>query len=92
MSGRPLYKYALHLVGQMYLHTNGKIPIIAAGGISTGSEAFEMIKTGATLIQINAAMVYKGPNVANDINKELVRLLKSRGYKSVQEAVGSAYI
>lgn len=92
LSGRPLYKYTLRLVGQMYLQTNGKLPIIAAGGISTGLEAFEMIKAGATLIQINTAMVYKGPNVANDINKELVRLLKSRGYKSVQEAVGSAYI
>jgi len=92
LSGRPLYKYALRLVRQMYLHTNGKIPIIAAGGISTGVEAFEMIKAGASLIQMNAAMVYKGPNVANDVNKELARLLKSRGYKAVQEAVGSAYI
>lgn len=92
LSGKPLKPYALRLIGQIYLRTNGRVPIVAAGGISTGQDAFEMIQAGASLIQINTAMVYKGPNVVNDINRDLAKLLKKKGYKSVQEAVGSAFI
>ncbi len=92
LAGQPLYKYTRHLVEQVYLRTNGRIPIIAAGGISTGLEAFEMIKAGASLVQVNTALIFKGPEVVNEMNAELARLLKKNGFKSVQEAVGSAYL
>ena len=32
--------------------TNGKVPIIGVGGVSSGEDAFEKIKAGASLVQL----------------------------------------
>ena len=36
----------------MYKLTNGKVPIIGVGGVSSGEDALEKIKAGASLVQI----------------------------------------
>lgn len=92
LSGAPLKENTIQMVTKIYQHTKGKTPIIACGGIMSGKDAFECIKAGASLVQIYTGINYKGPMLVNDINHELVKLLKQRGFKSVQEAVGSAYI
>ena len=65
-----------------------KIPIIGAGGVEDGYTALEKIKSGASLCQLYTAMIYKGPFVAQNINKELSHLLSKEGFNSIQEAIG----
>lgn len=42
-------------------------------------------------LQIYTAFGYEGPAIVNDIRKDLVTLLKEKGFKNVKEAVGSHY-
>lgn len=54
----------------------GKVPIIGTGGISSGKDAYEKIKAGASLIQVYTALVYHGPPVVAKIKRELDQLLR----------------
>lgn len=58
------------------------------GGISTGLDAYEKIKAGASVVQIYTSMVYDGPPIVTKIKSELDDLLKKDGLKSIAEAVG----
>lgn len=88
LSGRPLKAKALESVRGMYKLTGGKVPIIGCGGIESGSDAYNMIRAGASLIQLYTAMVYQGPGVVAKINEDLETLLAQNGFKNVQDAVG----
>lgn len=88
LSGRPLKAKALDSVKAMYQATNGAVPIIGCGGIESGLDAYNMIRAGASLIQLYTAMVYQGPGVVAKINEELEVLLVRDGFKNVQDAVG----
>jgi dihydroorotate dehydrogenase len=75
----------------MYLLTDGKIPLIGVGGIANGEQAYEKIKAGASLIQLYSAMVYRGPQIAYIIAKELAFLAKKDGFRNISAAIGSDY-
>ena len=88
ISGLPIKNKSNQLLKDFYILTNGKIPLIGVGGISTGKDAYQRILSGASLIQLYTALVYKGPSVVKNIKEELIYLLKKDNYKSVDEAVG----
>jgi dihydroorotate dehydrogenase len=69
--------------------TGGKMPLIAAGGIENGVDAYARIRAGASLVQIYSALVYQGPGLARMVTSELKNLLLRDGYTSLSEAVGS---
>jgi dihydroorotate dehydrogenase len=50
---------------------NGKLPIIAAGGILSSADAQEKIRAGASLEQIYSGLIYKGPQLLTDILRSL---------------------
>ena len=66
----------------------GRHVLIGAGGITSGAEAYAMIRAGAALVQIHTAMVYQGPFVVRRIHAELAALLARDGLASVADAVG----
>ena len=72
----------------MFALTNGQIPLIGVGGISNGLECYEKIKSGASLVQLYTALVFKGPNIIPEILIDLVNLLKTDGYKNIRDIVG----
>ena len=88
LSGKPLFLKSTMILKRMFALTNGQIPLIGVGGISTGLECYNKIKAGATLVQIYTALTYEGPNLVNKILLELVNLLKTDGYKNIKEAIG----
>jgi dihydroorotate dehydrogenase len=88
LSGKPLAKRSTQMIAEMYTLTKGKIPIIGVGGIFSGQDALEKVLAGATVLQIYSAFIYHGPTVVSNIKAELDVLVKSRGYKNIQEAVG----
>lgn len=60
LSGVPVYKQATHVVKILHECLQGKIPIIAAGGIFSAQDAQEKISAGAELVQIYTGFIYKG--------------------------------
>lgn len=74
MSGAPITERSLEIVRYISNRTQGKLPIIAAGGIMTVSDALNMLGAGATLIQIYTGFIYNGPAFVKRINKAILRM------------------
>ncbi len=88
LSGTPLFPIALDAVRDMYRLVEGQIPIVGCGGVSTGEQAYEMIRSGASLVQIYTALVFHGPGLIPRLKEELACCLDRDGFTSVSEAVG----
>ncbi|XP_028392121.1 dihydroorotate dehydrogenase (quinone), mitochondrial-like [Dendronephthya gigantea] len=88
LSGRPLRELSTQTVQDMYKLTEGKLPIIGVGGISSGRDAYDKIRAGASLVQIYSAIAYEGFPVVRKIKHELAELLRSDNLTSVSDAVG----
>lgn len=88
MSGKVVDKLTDELITDMYSLTNGDKTIIASGGVFTAEDAYRKIKLGASLIEMITGLIYEGPQVVSTINRGLVKLLETDGYKNVSEAVG----
>ena len=89
LSGRPLFKSSTQQLRRVFKYTNGRIPLIGVGGIDSAEKAYEKIKNGASLVQLYTGLVYNGPNLIKDINKNLSTLIKDDGYNNISEAVGA---
>ncbi|KAM8945967.1 dihydroorotate dehydrogenase (quinone), mitochondrial [Pelodytes ibericus] len=89
LSGAPLRDMATETVREMYSLTAGKIPIIGVGGVSSGLDALEKIRAGASLVQLYTALTYQGPPIVGRVRRELKILLLEQGFSSVSEAVGA---
>ena len=88
LSGKPLFKKSTRVLKKIYALTNGSIPIIGVGGISNGEDCYQKIKSGASLVQLYTALVFKGPKLINHIKRELIFCLKTDGFKNIKEAIG----
>ena len=89
LSGAPLFPIALEIVGEMYKRTEGRVPIIGCGGVSSGKDAYRMIRAGASLVQLYTALVFHGPALVPRMKRELADLLKQDGFTTVVDAVGA---
>ena len=89
LSGRPIRDLSTNYVKRFYKKLNGKIPIIGVGGVDSGKSAFEKIAAGATAVQLYTGLVYKGPTIVKEIKKELIEILMSKGFKNVNDAIGT---
>ena len=61
LSGAPVREKSTHTVKVLAGELGGRLPIIAAGGITEGAHAAEKIAAGASLVQIYSGFIYKGP-------------------------------
>jgi len=67
LSGAPVKDCSTRVVRELASEVNGKLPIIAAGGILSGADAQEKLAAGASLVQIYSGLIYKGPQLIEDI-------------------------
>jgi dihydroorotate dehydrogenase len=67
LSGLPVQKRSTEMVAYIHKKTNGKIPIIASGGIFTAADAQQKMNAGATLVQVWTGFVYQGPTIVKKI-------------------------
>jgi dihydroorotate dehydrogenase len=72
LSGAPLYERATDIVRELHRITQGKIPIIAAGGIFSAAHAAAKIEAGASLVQLYTGLIYQGPGLVKACVKALV--------------------
>ncbi len=73
LSGSPLKQRSTEIIKYISKKTNGKLPIIAVGGIFNGEDAKEKLAAGASLIQIYTGFIYEGPTITKKICKSLVQ-------------------
>ena len=88
LSGAPLQALAMAALQQAARATGGALPLIAAGGIASGAEAYARIRAGASAVQLYSALVYEGPGLVQRIKADLTALLRRDGFASVAEAIG----
>ena len=89
LSGAPLYTLSTEVLRLVYRLTEGRMPLIGVGGISSGKDAYGKIRAGASLVQLYTALVYQGPGLLQRLKAELAQLLRRDGFASVAEAVGA---
>ena len=74
VSGMPVQKRATEVIKYIHAKSNGKIPVIAVGGIFTAADAKEKLDAGAVLVQVYTGFIYEGPATAANICKGLINV------------------
>ncbi|MFN4154516.1 MAG: quinone-dependent dihydroorotate dehydrogenase [Paracoccaceae bacterium] len=89
LSGAPLFEKSTRVLAQLSQATDGCLPLIGVGGISSANEAYAKIRAGASAVQLYTAMVYHGIGLAARISKGLDALLVKDGFSTVADATGT---
>ncbi|MDF1803450.1 quinone-dependent dihydroorotate dehydrogenase [Thalassovita sp.] len=89
LSGAPLFEKSTRVLARLSALTDGKLPLIGVGGISTPEHAYAKICAGASAVQLYTALVYQGLTLGADIARGLDRLLERDGFSNVAQAVGT---
>ncbi len=73
LSGKPLQHKSIRSIEYIYKKSKGRIPVIGVGGIFTADDAIQVLKAGASLVQVYTGFIYEGPSIAKQINKQLLQ-------------------
>lgn len=79
LSGEPLKRKSTSMVRYICEKTEGKVPVIASGGIFTAEDALEKLNAGAVLVQVWTGFIYEGPSIVKNICKGLTSAFKNQG-------------
>lgn len=89
LSGEVLRERSFYIFDAIARELFGKTTLISVGGISTPEEAYRRIRAGASLVQLYSSLIFKGPEVVEEINSGLIDLIAGDGYTSITEAIGA---
>jgi dihydroorotate dehydrogenase len=90
LSGAPLKARANEVLQRLHARTEGRITLVAVGGIETAEDAWQRILAGASLVQGYSAFIYEGPFWCRRIHKGLSARLAASPYATLGDAVGAA--
>ncbi|KII85891.1 hypothetical protein PLICRDRAFT_44315 [Plicaturopsis crispa FD-325 SS-3] len=79
LSGAPLKQYSLRALRTLRTHLPASIPLIGCGGISSGADALEYARAGASLVQIYTSFGYDGVGTCRRIKDQLAAALEKEG-------------
>lgn len=85
LSGKPLYEKSLAMVRYVSNRVGKDFPIIGCGGISSSVQIIEMIKAGASLVQLYSALVFQGPGLIKEMKRGLLAQMDRDGVKNIME-------
>jgi dihydroorotate dehydrogenase len=88
LSGKPIAHRSTRMIADLYRLTAGRIALIGVGGIFNAADAWDKIAAGASLVQLYTGFIYEGPNVAQQINEGLAKILAREGFANLDAAVG----
>ena len=71
LSGAPIGRLNTKFVCEIVRRTNGKLPVVASGGVMTPQDAIEKLDAGAALVQLYTGLVYNGPGLVGAVLREL---------------------
>ena len=66
LSGSPLFEKSTAVVRSLAKALAGELPIIAAGGITSGARARAKLEAGAALVQVYSGLVFRGPQLVRE--------------------------
>lgn len=89
LSGKPLADRALATLRRVAQRSSKQLVLVGVGGIDSGQAAYERILAGASLVQIYTGLIYHGPQIVEEIHKQLVELLRKGGFKTLKDAIGA---
>ena len=89
LSGAPLFEKSTRVLARLSQLTEGKMPLVGVGGISSAEEAYAKIRAGASAVQLYSALVYEGLSLAGRVAQGLDDLLAKDGFAHVADAVGT---
>jgi dihydroorotate dehydrogenase (fumarate) len=79
----------VRIISQMLdKHGRSDIDIVGVGGVYTGKDAFELILCGAKAVQVGSCHWTEGSSCFERIANELQEIMKSKGYKSIEDFRG----
>ena len=76
ISGKLLYKKSNKTLKKVNKFSKGKLQVIGLGGVDNGDSAYQKIKLGASGIQLYSGLIFKGPDVIEDILSNLLIILQ----------------
>ncbi|MCP4463381.1 MAG: quinone-dependent dihydroorotate dehydrogenase [Planctomycetaceae bacterium] len=88
LSGKPLTQVSRNMVRELYEKTERTIPLIGVGGIMNGQDAWNMIGSGASLIQVYTGFIYGGPLFVKQLNRFISQQLADNELADLSQAVG----
>ena len=91
-SGKPTYENSNKLISNIYKKYGNQTLIIGCGGVFSAEDAYEKIKSGASLVQLITGMIYEGPQLIGEINEGLIKLLEQDGFVNISEAIGTHHV
>lgn len=71
VSGEPLFQRSTQVLEKLSELLNGKLPLIAVGGILSAEDTAEKLSVGADLVQIYTGLIYQGPALIHNIVSNL---------------------
>lgn len=88
-SGKPTEKRSNELIKLAYQNFGKQLVIIGCGGVFCAEDAYRKIKLGASLVQLITGLVFEGPQLVSEINRDLTELLRKDRFRNIAEAIGS---
>jgi dihydroorotate dehydrogenase (NAD+) catalytic subunit len=89
LSGPAIKPVAVRAIYQVHAALP-KVPILGMGGVASGRDALELILAGASGVSVGTAS-FGNPKALIDIQNELRDLLATRGFATMQQAIGYAH-
>jgi dihydroorotate dehydrogenase len=75
LSGPPLLRRSLEMVGRVNAQAGDRLPVIGVGGISSPDDARRMVDAGARLVQLYTGLIYQGPALVRRVAQALAPAL-----------------
>ncbi|KFI33482.1 diguanylate cyclase [Haematobacter missouriensis] len=89
LSGAPLFERSTRVLARLSRATEGRLPLIGVGGISTPDQAYEKILAGASAVQLYTGLVFGGLSLVGELVRGIEERLLRDGFATVAEAVGT---
>lgn len=89
VSGPLLRPVAVRAVYEVFSAVPG-LPIVGVGGVSTGTDALELILAGASAVQVGTA-IFDDPRAPWRVQNEIRRWCRSAGVSDLSELTGAAH-
>ncbi|KKP48321.1 MAG: dihydroorotate dehydrogenase 2, nonfunctional [Candidatus Woesebacteria bacterium GW2011_GWA1_33_30] len=89
-SGKPTFEDSNRLIKLTYKNFKDRFIIIGCGGVFNADDAWVKFANGASLVQLITGMIFEGPQLTAQINRDLSERLQKEGYKNISQIVGSA--
>ncbi len=87
VSGPAIHAVAVRIVHDVH-RAVPDLPIIGVGGISTGADAVEMLRAGATAVQVGTA-TFADPRACSDVLGELAAMADRIGVAQITDLTGA---